>query len=814
MLPRRLFIVSTLLSGASAFGAAKLLSEQSKGGTHLHWLSDLQPLNSDNSGISAHIEDNGWVIAITGVWTISRFESLDFDPEGQPKLIVQVRSSGFKQSADGIYESTKMRRIIGTVPLRVSRPGPPMDVTSLDEEQLPDGRRRIRIALDQYIYADDEIVDIILADGWRLGHHGEHIRQVTNLSAVEPELPSMRWIVPTLKRVTLEHSVPLELIVASGLSEGTLAVAGIRFVASDGVRENFRWVLSPSFSQGWGDELRVWGIDAAALCEGLDAGPVTVHAEICPWIGRMRSTGRGHATRIEPSLGYGAEKPLMVLWDPYGEHMPEAHVYVSGQGTTNPSAVTVATSLETARSGQHAANLSVAAQAIFLANRTIPAANGWPASTRAGDNAIITLGEGVHNFGTTATSSGAMTAQGRLIVRGDPELARGAAALSLGQRPTWRYRMLEVRNSALLIGGAQFPLTSAIVHFQNMDMRARPGQEASVAAPFAGSDTEVRLSMSGCTWQDTAIHLRSTGMRCAFIRSTELGQSATSPVIVGCLHRGLRTGSFQIGMFVVPGAPEATDDSFLWSNRVYGVIRRPLLLTGYQANPGRPHLTMRRFRIVNNLFEICVPAGSSYNGTGSLPASEKFFAIGENSWGNATDWLLEGNSFVGQRSSTCYNDPPTNDPAMQLAHHGNVIRNNFFDRNSTKQDDFMSPRYGRRPGFTESWSAYYGVTRQSNVTSNRMGGSSSFPHAYYGSKDLVHPMQQGRPGNDWTRFADDRSQLGLSAYGDSHGNYQPLAGSPLLGRASSATIDVDALGKLRGSQFAAGAFESSAALGS
>jgi len=766
--------------------------------------SDPEPVVS-----RAEVEPNGWVLALTGSWGPSNFASFALDPNGSPRVILRVLSQGFGRQDNRASPALKERIVLGTAALRVSKAGPPVDLTSLDEEVLPDGQRRLRIALSAEIYADDEVVGIELRPGWHVKFSSSSAPAVVSRSAVQPELPTMRWIVPTLMRATRDQSRRLELVVASGLSEGREAVAAVRFTATDGEQLRELWVLTASTSDGWGDRLRCWGVDAATLCEGLSPGPVTVHADVHPWIGRIRSTGAGHATSLAPSLGYGAEKPLMLLWDPEGTHMPEAHVMVNAAtGTSNPSLVTVAGTLDAARAGVPAQSVSVAAQAIWLANRVVPAANGWPASLRAGDNAIIALAPGTATFGLTPTSAGAMTAQGRLIIQGDPyEPTPLACALELGQRPTWRYSLIELRNLRLGIGGQSFPLREAVCHLQNVETYARPGFEASKTALFTGSSTMIRLTMTASRWVSTALDLRSSSMRFAFFRSSELARGAASPVIIGCRHNGDQSAGFRMEGIELAGVPEASRDTVFWGNRILSVTSRALGVPSEPDGATVPNRTIHRFRLVNNLVEVVVPKGASYDGSKSPPAQDNILSFGENGWASAVHCLLEGNTLVGQRTSLFYNDPPTNLAQRQLTHRGNIVRNNFFDRNSTKQDDFNDPQYGQRPGFTQSWSHYYGVGRSLNIVANRILTSTSFLYAFPGLSEIWRPFKDTTQGNSWTRFVDDRSQAGFSAFGQGHGDYRPLNESPLVGRCQTATIDTDIDGVPRGTLFATGAFE-------
>ncbi len=109
----------------------------------------------------------------------------------------------------------------------------------------------------------------------------------------------------------------------------------------------------------------------------------------------MRSTDpagtRAMGGLAAAALASTAEAPFVVGYDPAGTRYSGQWVYVDPvNGTLTPGAAMVATSLAAAKAVAPAArarNVSTAVQAVYLANRSLPAANGGSSASRAADGA-------------------------------------------------------------------------------------------------------------------------------------------------------------------------------------------------------------------------------------------------------------------------------------------------------------------------------------------------------------------------------------------------------------------------------------------
>lgn len=757
------------------------------------------------------IEENGWVLSIVGSWEPARLIDFALDPDGSARVILRVRSRGYVLDGQWARPASHVRTIVATKALRVSGIGNPPDFVSLDEERLSETVGRVRLALSGPVHRDDVIDGLELLDNWMRNQSGRLNGTVTNGSTYEPEIPSMRWAVPSLMRATRSEDLRLDMLVASAWAMGKSAVAAIRFIASDGNVASEKWVVRASTSEGWGDDLRCWGISAVDLCEGLSHGPVTVHAEIYPWIGAMRSTGAGHSTDQNAGFNGIAEQPLHLLWDPNGTHIPECHVCVDWQsGSLNPGDVTVAENVLSAKNGIVAKTVSVACQAIALKDRRIPAANGWPDSKMAGDGATITLLPGRQRFGTHKVSSGSETRQCRIIIQGELTSVDGSdrCILEIGDRPNLSYSAYIFRDFDLNIGGSSLPNSPSIYHFQNLTVSTRPGFENSRSTLFSNAGNSVRVSIFNCDWTRALTDLRGTNMRIGIIRGCRVYASASAPVIVGNTWVDNNSGiSPRLQGLELSSVPSVAEDQFIWGNLCYSLRKRAIAPPRVKDSRDSRKTQIKRWRVVNNVFEMVSKIGATHRGDGNLSSTENFFGI--EGFSSAENCLLEGNTFVGQRVNWAYNAPYSSDIALQSRHIGNVLRNNYFDHIPTKHDDFFLPGFGRRPGFVKSWSVLYGNGMSNNAFGRRWSSNRDFEFEFYGIKSRLAPTSEWAKGNEWVMFEDDRSQLGLGLNQGGAGSYKPLNDSPLCGLCEDAVIDSDVFGNSRNEMHCAGAIENS-----
>ena len=201
-------------------------------------------------------------------------------------------------------------------------------------------------------------------------------------------------------------------------------------------------------------------------------------------------------------------------------------------------------------------------------------------------------------------------------------------------------------------------------------------------------------------------------------------------------------------------------------------------------------------------------------------STEPMRAVAENALERMTHGVIEGNTFVGKRANVLYKDP--GDLVSHNTHVDCRVANNFFDWMPTKHDDFFDdttaaangvPGYpsttgatapfGYRPALTDNLGSRTAATWRATCMAGDSDRATSHPRGY-GIGAVINPSAATGQGNAWAKFTTDKSRMGDYAGG---GDYRPTGGSPLIGVASRANMDVDRAGALRGSAFAAGALE-------
>jgi len=739
--------------------------------------------------VSAAVEQNGWVLQVNGTWAASTFAGFDLDPNGAPKVVVATTSPGFARSGSTASANAARARtgVVGTKPLR--RPFP--NHALLDEVDLGGGVRRVRLALSRYVYPGDP-VSVAFTAGWRSGQGGGTIA-ATNNSTHAVRIPSARWACP---QYLIENGAfRIDLLVSNIEAEGRSAAAAVRVVGYDGTNTQ-EWWLTESVSDRYADNLKCWG--ATINPTALTAGVISLHWEVYPWIGAMRTSGSAHVVDAEAGFSRAAGNALHVCWDPAGTRYGGRHVYIDPvNGTTTPASVTIGATHAAAKAVTRAANNLVAMFALSDQNVAIPAANGYPAIVaRTLEGAVLTFAPGVHtvSYGNLALS--AKTVEARMIMRGDPDDPNPRANVIFRTdtgSANFRISRVLFRDLTLELGGTWFSL-SWRAHFDNVILQGRTGDElattgmtSSVTAGF------FRLSFTNCRfWRYGTSPNGGSSMVVGLIRNLEFTRSLGSPVIISSTR--IADATVPIGSSGTVGGGGAVTDTFLWGTRSFYNDNAGLTLAvasgaGTVASPER----IIRANVINCIFER--PA----NGAGSL--GDPFF----NAAGNreVVDSLVEGCTFVGQRLNWGYNDPT--DLVTNMASIGNAVRNNFFDRRACKHDIFV-----QNGNLTAGWANLYGVNEEANVQVDRIDwtATDAFSREFEGMRGVYITGHTNNP--DLTGafiFTDDRSRYSQQGNLLGFGNYLPGSTSLLLGRGLRACIDVDVLGTARSAVFDTGGVE-------
>ena len=775
---------------------------------------------------AAEIEASGWVLRLTLTAALGSFASYTLDPDGAPRLTLASSHPGFVKSGGEAVPGAIARSIIATKPLRLPvNPASPT-VAVIDETDLGGGSIRVRIALSEHIYATDTGLTMTALAGWRTGEGAASGIAVTNGSTAVAPIPIMRWVL--LPYGVTTGSFTLALFVSSHHPVGFEPVAGVKFTATDGTNVKTVWTTALASENSYGDNLRCYTatIDPATAT-ALTAGLLRCDAEVYPWLGVVRSTDPA-GTRLMTTLrtdgfSVNAESPWVIGYDPAGTRYSQQFAFVDPvNGTVTAAAGMVATTLAGAKAVAPASrpkDINTAVQAGYLANRTLAAANGQAAATRSIDGMQIVLAAGTHAVGSTAVTFGTTTAEIPLRIIGDPADTdpRANCILPTSANSMSRVTRLRLQSMTLEIGVNSL-VSSCIPIFENVTVRGRAGNEASSTAPFTASAPagQYNMALANTRWWKTAAQIGASNTRVGLMRGCEHSRQVSN--FLCAVKNRLMSGTEDtfVGASVVSAfsswalptvAGQVEDLVVAWNDvrslrgRFFGFGTLPA------ATAGTPNPSVRRNAVIGNVVERI----------GSDP--QPFYSIGEETSATMSYNIIEGNTFVGERTNTFYSDPvPTTilESNTQLNQAFiNRVAGNAFDWLPTKHDDFNDPETsgvrgsadGYRPQMVAAWSMLYGVGHEGNFDARREGGD-LFPLQYSGPRSTAGYAAPLAP-----LYTDDNSILGPDGAGATGGgDYTLQAGSPLIGRVTRGQADVDFTGTARATPADAGAFERSGAI--
>lgn len=770
--------------------------------------------------LSVAVEANGWVLAVTGDWgaTSGAFEYAGADrvngrfmdgavdqfplnPDGTPKVTLTVERRGFTRSGGEAVPSVSDRQtLVATKALRKPYP----DQTELDEILNGDGSRTVRLALSNRLYDGDEVTQISFAGGWKTGEGAALLVDCANHSSYPQPVAISRWAQPSYMLVKDTTKLQVDLIVASHHPRhfGALAnqaVAAVKLTATDGTNTvGPFWFAAPQKSDQFDDALLCWGGEIDL--EGLSPGPITIHHTSYPWVGAARSTGTAHSLDSDNLLKLAWETPLVVCYDPDGDLYPHRHVYVdAATGTTIAASVTVGTTLAAAKSGTAAKDISTACQALFGANYTLPARNGWAADTaRAADWCVLTLAAGVHDSGSTAVTFGLSCNEGRVIVQGDPDDEDPRANCILKTqttRPATRIARWLFRNMTLEAGESAL-LAVAMVHLDDVEVRGRPGYEAANTPLFQNTTpaATAALSMTRVLWWKYGLGVDLSNQACGLQRNCGVSRTSQGTVFINCwkpddpLYPARSAYGYS---FYTKGG---TSDLMLWNCRADKWQGRFISLAQSQfsgtGTNGDPYVH-KRIALINSLVERTDGAFAT-----------RIWSLGDSSKEQLQDSILEGGTWVGNSGNLFYNND-TGGVVDDLQHVGNVFRNMVWTRTAIKQDIFAEDG-----GRTGSWQHLYGVGYAGFCHANRIPQSFNFQYAWPGLGAAVDTDYANTATHDFLKFVDEKCDNQDVAAGAGGGDYHPGVGSPLLGRGAPANTDEDIEGVRRGTSLPSGVFAS------
>jgi hypothetical protein len=799
--------------------------------------------------VTATIEPNGWVLSLTLNASAGTFASYALDPDGTRKLTLASAHAGYDMSGGvAVANAAKLRAFVGTKPLRklittTTTSGTPI-APLIDETDLGGGQIKVRIALSRTVYATDSAMTLAVLAGWRTGELAASGIAVTNNSTVVAPIPIFRWIDVPYQR-NANGQIKLSLLVASHHPQGKLPVAAVKFTVTDSAATvKTLWATALATSTTYGDKTRCYEVTVdVTTAVALVAGLLRCDAEVYPWIGTMRSTDtagtRSFATLVNDASKQGAANPFVVAYDPAGTRYANKFIHVDPRnGTATTANITRGATAAAAKAGTHAYDIASAYNAIYADARSLDStAFGGTSNTRAGDGYTIVLAATTHaGFGTTAVGAGPTSEELWINLIGDPTDAnpRGNCILA----PTGPIKSLNVAGrSRLKFANLKVQLTSGTGllamrywWWDNCTIEGAPGSKTATTqytnnAITAGEAnhwcTRSRFWGYGINW---TLASPTTGPHPLLIRACETTQANQSILNVSNKWIGASDPDCANGIGVVAfsswagitTAKEHAEDTFVAFNDARGIFGICYAVTSVPAAiAGTTLSSQRRHVLMGNVFERAGANASIvhiHQGYGENTSLEMSYNIDE------------GNTIVGERRGIYYSDPvPTSladvNSQTNLA-YCNRFANNADDITVCKTDNFGDDttmtyttalpttdgrHWGYRPACIGTWSAMYGVDQESNVDFGRYSqvGLLSTPYRfqeYFGLGGTQINLGAIADAKYTADYSSNGTQAGM-------GDYRPVAGSLLIGRARTANTDTDLNAVVRGVTFASGAFE-------
>ena len=694
--------------------------------------------------ITAAIEANGWVLRLTVPGSLSsaivagfslavgndtptqwatNFSAYALAPNAAtPAATLAITgSNGFVQSGgQAVASNAVARRLIVTKALRKATVSGNATGTRVpknpDEIDNGDGTITVRLALSQHVYATDAGLTLTLAAGWRQGASAATVA-VSNGSTIAAPAPIVRWAdVP----YQLQSSAfPLEIVVASHHPIGVAPVAAVKFTVTDGTTVKTYWATALSTSTRYpamsGDSasalaLRVYSVTvdptvATALTKGLLRCDWTVY----PWIGPA-ATSDVAGTRSMTNLGTAALAtsafvPFVVAWNPGNSWIVPRYAYVDPvAGATTAAAANTSTTATTA-AATPLATINLAIESLRLASTTLAAANGQAAITQSVDGYRVRLVAGTNlGAGSTSVTFGVNTLATWLVVEGDPANAnpRANCIVQSPASASGSSRVTRVHFANLtLLAQTNACLAVNAAWVDGIEVRGVAGQTNTTGNPVSPSGSFEWITATKWWQHGTAPALAGT-VNPVLVRATTVERAINAPVVLNCarLPTGLTgnagvTGAATTSPSSDPGAAlermvVACDFRFLnGAGAVFpAALANASIPTVAPYAPGslalgKTYPLASRQAWLNNVAE-------EYGTTSVL-----FGGIGENNSVVASENIIEGNTYTGDRTNCWYNDLNLATVALNDSENCliqvNRFANNVLMKCASKQDAFNDP---------------------------------------------------------------------------------------------------------------------------
>ncbi len=727
-------------------------------------------------------DSGGWILAVRGEWPASTFADFALDPNGTPKLVVNVANrAGYARSGGQAVPVTRTKQIVATRPLRRPYPDSTSTAQVIDETLNADGTRTVRIALAEPVYQGETVTLSALA-GWRATLPAESNVPVANISIRPLMQPWGRWAIPQ-DEIVDGSSFTVEMVCVSHTPYNDGAslhqpVAGVRFVASDGTNTVSAWALATTESTRFGDSL--WCHRATLDLDTLSSGRVTIHAEVYPgegavWTTRdgywdaphidqnFKATNRGWQVVLDPR----PEVPLCITLDKTGTFLPRRHIVLApaGQGRADPDpAVAVQSSYAAAAAvaaAERPSTLGAAIDCIGRVTRSVAAANGFSAlsNVQFPGGCYIWMPAGTRDIGTTygsaytpdGVSYGEMRA---LPVPGTP---RADIVFQKNASMGFRFQRLAIEgctissiSSSTVFGTGNFyvRLNDVVVSGTTCNLRSgTPGQVFGNSSTGALDNGQVIV---GSVVSNLGLNQMATGL----IRNSRVEPASAAVRPVAAFNMWRETASNFAGFDVRWDGCLFVNCSMIRMNSGASFVRLTDGLTGTPAAPA----TRERAAFINCLWER--------TGVTTQPGIQ----IGELAYNQARNLIFDGCTMAGARFSF-HNDPTQ---AESNSHFENTTLGCMIDRNSTKHD--LSSLFGTHTG---GWEVSFGVRQRDTVSADRFNNviTTDFPYDFVGINVIKGALVPGFSRD--LGYLDDRSRESPGPNADTGGgDYRLSSSSP------------------------------------
>ena len=653
----------------------------------------------------------------TNGWSATYPSPPSFVPDSAPEKLTLSRQ-GFDPAGNAVTVSEAL-----TVTSRIRLPFPNQG------QMTPD-----QVALSDYVYSSDAIAN------------------VANGSVEASPKPIANWIMP--HRLTVGNIVRLELIAAHRNARAGRQVACVKFIASDGANSISQAVSTTVVSGRSGDRNAVTCFQCDLDISALNAGLITVNAEVYPWIGGPASVAKS-ATDGNEARGFSPRyflKNTSLAAAPY-------YAYIKAGGTSG---------------GVFSTNPATAEAAPFDSFVSMWGALNSSAAGKA-DGVIVRISG---NFALGSAASARIQNVGCITFTRDPNLPRASAVLQLsstGFRPR-------------LMTGLTAPLTTGCIRFKDITVQrtstATFQGEITSQLEMIFEDVDFDNGSNNAAWlnQSHDYHYGTTFAN--VMSSSALGAGVYEHRMLRGISADMNASSLE-GWWIVgstiakPGAFQRGARSFSGGGICFNILKQMSGAIGIGTDQD-----VSGYVYAQNVFEFTSAASNAALGVSNDGAT-----------GSNAHVIVHNNSFAGffsnGRANLFHEDGAT---ARTSKLHS--VKGNIFVQLNTKGDVFAGD--GSRVG---NWGFLYGVGCEGTFTqyidSNSGGIGSSFAQAYPGLRSRMGTSATARQDPLFTNHQGTTNSGSTAIAGAGGGTYTLMPGSPAKAMLTSALLSHDLAGGQR-----------------